>query len=359
MKLKSIYKGLILSVFALFFTGFVLAESNSDHSEGKAFDPVSHAMHHVKDAHEVHLTDDWVLSLPVILWTDNGLVTFMSSEFHHTDDGSFIFVKDGVKYVKSHEKIYILNKGETHAVLNHETHVVENGVKPYDFSISKNVATMFLVAVIMLWMFLRMSRQYKGGTVGAPKGIASWMEPLVLFVRDDIAKQNIGKGYQKFMPYLLTVFFFIWFGNMLGLIPFLASPNMTGNISMTLLLATLTLVVQLIYSKGAFWKHIFMPPGVPAALWIILVPIEFAGIFIKPAALMIRLFANITAGHVIVVSLISIIFINKSAGWAGLSVPMALFISILEILVAFLQAYIFTMLSALFIGSATAEAHDH
>jgi F-type H+-transporting ATPase subunit a len=187
----------------------------------------------------------------------------------------------------------------------------------------------------------------------------TWNHLFYLF--DEIAQENIHghDKYKKYMPYLLTVFFFILFGNLLGLIPFLSNPNMTGSISVTLLLAMITFIIQLASSKGAFWGHIFAPPGVPKALYVILVPIEFLGIFIKPAALTIRLFANITAGHIIVVSLISIIFVTKNLAWAGLSVPMTLFISILELLVAFLQAYIFTMLSALFIGTAAEEGHHH
>jgi F-type H+-transporting ATPase subunit a len=210
----------------------------------------------------------------------------------------------------------------------------------------------------MFFVFKAVAKKYKLGAPAAPKGIASWMEPLVLFVRD-FAKENIGdKKYMKFMPYLLTVFFFIWFGNLLGLIPFIGGINMTGNISITLTLALITLVIQMVNSKWAFWSHMLMPPGVPVLLYPILVPIELLGLIIKPAALMIRLFANITAGHVIVLSIIGIIFMNHSFAWAGLSVPLALFISVLEVtLVAFLQAYIFTMLSSMFIGSAVEEAH--
>jgi len=216
---------------------------------------------------------------------------------------------------------------------------------------------MFLVAFLLFFVFFKVARFYKKNGAVAPKGIVSWMEPLVLFVRDDIAEPNIGAKKDKFMPYLLTVFFFILIGNLLGLIPWIGSPNLTGNISVTITLAMFTLIIQLVFSKKPFWKHIFMPPGVPLALYPILVPIEIAGIFIKPAALLIRLFANMTAGHIIVISLISIIFVKESVAWSGLSVPMALFISTLELLVAFLQAYIFTMLSALFIGTAVEEAH--
>jgi F-type H+-transporting ATPase subunit a len=334
----------------------IKADDDHGNQPEKKFDAAAHAIHHAMDAHEFHFTDNFVIPLPVILWTENGLVTFMSSEFHHDDAGHHVVEKNGMKFVKYHEKIYQLNAGEDHVVF--VDHKPENAIKPLDISLTKNVVTMFLVAGLMLWIFIATARNYRTETPTAPTGIAGFMEPLILFVRT-IAQDNIHghDKYKKFMPYLLTVFFFILFGNVLGLIPFLANPNMTGSISVTIVLAAFTFIVQMIYSKKGFWSHIFLPPGVPYALYPILVPIEFAGIFIKPAALIIRLFANITAGHIIVVSLIAIIFVNQNAAWAGLSVPMTLFISVLELLVAFLQAYIFTMLSALFIGSAVEEAH--
>jgi F-type H+-transporting ATPase subunit a len=351
-------------ILILLFTAPVFANEGESHEEEShdggheegSFDAAGHAVHHALDAHEFHFTDGFVVPLPVILWTDNGLVTFMSSEFHHTDDGSVVVSKKGMNFVKVHEVIYQLEPG-AHEAHMHDGHI-ENGSKVWlDFSLTKNVITIFLIGFVLMWMFLKSAKKYKTDEPTAPKGIAKWTEPLVLMVRD-IAKENIEEGkYKKFTPYLLTVFFFILIGNALGLIPLLANPNVTGSISITLLLAMFTFGVQMIHSKGAFWGHIFAPPGVPKALYVILVPIEIAGIFIKPAALMIRLFANITAGHIIVVSLISIIFVNQSVAWSGLSVPMTLFISTLELLVAFLQAYIFTMLSALFIGMSVESAH--
>ncbi len=344
-------------------------KANQQHSEDSAiaevneksdFDPVAFAFEHVLDAHEVHIAGEGAssitLPLPIILWTEKGLVTFLSSAFHHDNEGHHVVEKKGLNFVKYHEKIYQLNTGESEITLD-DRKVVINAIQPLDFSITKAVFTMFLVAFLLFFVFFKVARFYKKNGAVAPKGIVSWMEPLVLFVRDDIAEPNIGAKKDKFMPYLLTVFFFILIGNLLGLIPWIGSPNLTGNISVTITLAMFTLIIQLIFSKKPFWKHIFMPPGVPLALYPILVPIEIAGIFIKPAALLIRLFANMTAGHIIVISLISIIFVKESLAWSGLSVPMALFISTLELLVAFLQAYIFTMLSALFIGTAVEEAH--
>ena len=342
----------VLFVLVL-FTGFV---SKANEKEG-GVDP----LHHVKDAHDVHLWGEGdgsvSIPLPVILWTDNGLVTFMSTEFHHDDAGHHIVEKNGMSFVKSHEKIYQLNAGEHAVEFDHEHHPV-NASMPLDISITKNVFAMFCVAIILILVFRSVAKNYKVNEVAPPPtGVAGWMEPIVLFVRD-FSIENIGKDkYMKFMPYLLTVFFFIWFGNLFGLIPFLGGINMTGSISVTLTLAVFTLIIQMIHSKGPFWKHIFMPPGVPIALYPILVPIELVGVLVKPAALTIRLFANITAGHIIILSLIGIIFTYSNVAWAGLSVPMALFISVLELLVAFLQAYIFTMLSAMFIGAAVDDGH--
>ncbi len=328
-----------------------------DSEEEKSYDP----LHHVMDSHDIHLWGEGHSSvsipLPVILWTDNGLVTFMSSEFHHDDTGHHIVERKGMSFVKLHEKIYQLDAG-AHAIEMDAHHHPANATMPIDISISKVVAAIFCVAFLMWFVFKSVAKRYKSETPQAPRGIAAWMEPIVLFVRD-FSRDNIGeKKYMKFMPYLLTVFFFIWFGNLFGLIPFIGGINMTGNISITLMLALMTLIIQMINSKWAFWKHMLMPPGVPIALYPILVPIELAGVIIKPAALTIRLFANITGGHIMVLSIIGIIFTNQSIAWAGLSVPLSLFISILEAtLVAFLQAYIFTMLSSMFIGAAVDEGH--
>ncbi len=349
------YARIILFGLLLTVAGFAKASGSTATSEEKPFDPAAHAVHHALDAHEFHLTDDFVIPLPVILWTEEGLVTFMSSEFHHDDEGHHVVERNGMSFVKMHEKIYQLDAGAHHMVVGADHHPENAHVVTMDFSLTKNIVSIFIVAFLLLFVFIKAAKRYKPGTV--PGGIAKWMEPLVLMVRD-IAKENIEENkFKKFIPYLLTVFFFILFGNLLGLVPFLANPNVTGSISITFMLAMFTFGIQMLNSNKGYWGHIFAPPGVPKALYIILVPIEIAGVFIKPAALMIRLFANITAGHIIVVSLISIIFINQSVAWSALSVPMTLFISTLELLVAFLQAYIFTMLSALFIGMAVESAH--
>jgi F-type H+-transporting ATPase subunit a len=191
-----------------------------------------------------------------------------------------------------------------------------------------------------------------------PKGIAGFIEPLVLFVRDDIVRPNLGEDrYKKYLPYLLTLFFFIWVNNLIGLIPFFPfSANLTGNIAVTLALAFITFLVTNFSANGGYWKHIFMPP-VPVWLWPILVPVEIVGVLSKPFSLMIRLFANITAGHIIILSLTSLIFLFETLAVAPVSVLFVLFMNFIELLVAALQAYIFTLLTALFIGLASPAEH--
>jgi F-type H+-transporting ATPase subunit a len=353
----------ILLVFSLGF-GFNL------HAEKKEeFNVNETIMHHVKDAHEWHLWgsehDGVSLYLPVILY-DKGFKVFNSSCFYHGIHASDTDVKTGEifnfykgvgpaeGYALFHEKIYKLEEGEIQFKEGHP-----HNEKPLDLSITKNVLSLFIGVFLILLIMLSTARFYKKNGAVAPKGIAKFLEPLIILIRDDIAKENIGHGkHHKYVPYLLTIFFFIWINNLLGLIPiFPGGANLTGNITITFFLALCTMAITLFSSNKNYWKHIFATPGVPIALMPIMIPIEIVGIFTKPFALMIRLFANITAGHIIILALISIIFINKNLAWGALSVPMALFISCLEMLVAVLQAYLFALLSALFIGAAVEEAH--
>ena len=362
-----ILKHFVVILFTLFSVPFSFA--NQDKSE-KPFDVGEMIMHHVKDAHKWHLWGDehngTSIYLPVILY-DNGIKTFSSKNIYHGENASSIDhnTKETISYLKGigsakgyalfHEKIYKLIDGE----LNFEESHVHGNVTPYDFSITKNVASLFIGAIIIILLMLSMARYYKSNGAVAPKGLAKFIEPLVIVIRDDIAKENIGhEKHHRYVPYLLTIFFFVWINNLLGLIPiFPGGANLTGNITITFFLALCTLILTLISSNKNYWKHIFVTPGVPVLLMPIMIPIEIVGIFTKPFALMIRLFANITAGHIIILALISIIFINKNMAWGLLSVPMALFISCLEMLVAVLQAYLFALLSALFIGAAVEEAH--
>jgi F-type H+-transporting ATPase subunit a len=219
------------------------------------------------------------------------------------------------------------------------------------------VFSLFLAAIIIIIIFTSVSSSYKKRVGMAPKGLQSWVEPLIIFIRDDIARPNIGYKFEKFMPLLLTIFFFIWFNNLLGLIPiFPGGANITGNIAVTMVLATIVLIVVNVNGNKYYWAHIFKP-DVPFWLLPIMWVVEIIGIISKPFALMIRLFANITAGHIIVLSLVSLIFIFKSVAIAPVSVAFVIFMDVLELLVAFLQAFIFTMLTALFIGSAVEEHH--
>jgi len=325
------------------------------------FDPKAMILHHVKDAHEFHLWD-WKgspvsLSLPIILWTESGLTTFSSSEFHHDDEGHTIVEANGGRFVKLHEKIYQLNAGVTKIVYDSEHHPT-NAQKPIDLSITRNVFMMWISVGLLLFIFLSTARSYKKSSDGVPTGIAGFMEPLIIFVRDEIGKPMIGEHkYKKYMPYLLTIFFFIWINNIFGLIPILNGANLSGNIAFTFTLAVFTFIITTISGNKNYWKHIFWMPGVPVPMKIFLMPIEIIGMFVKPISLMIRLFANITAGHVIILALMSLIFVFKSVAIAPVSVAFSLFITVIEIIVTAIQAYIFTILSALYFGMATEEEH--
>jgi len=249
--------------------------------------------------------------------------------------------------VKSADGTYIAhnNKGE---IMN---------MKPLDISITKNVVSLLISVTILLVVFIGIANTYKKREGKAPKGLQSILEPIIIFVRDDIAKPQLGHKYRGFMPYLLTVFFFVWLNNLMGLIPFFpGGANLTGNIAVTMMLALCTFILTTVNGNKNYWGHVFTP-HVPWWLYPLMIPVEIIGLFTKPIALMIRLFANITAGHILILSLISLIFILKSVLVAGIAVPFVLFISVIELVVGFIQAFIFTILSALFIGMAIEEKH--
>lgn len=330
--------------------------------ENKAF-----IAHHLLDAHSFDIMVEKKADgsehhigfpLPVIFYDQaNGFHGFMSSEFHH---GKEFKDAHGVKYpvVESkgsyyalyHEKILKTDAKGT-LELNKAGHA-ENE-KVLDLSITKSVLMILVTAFLLLWIFGSMARNYKKSLV--PSGAGKYFEPLVLFVRDEIAKPNIGPKYAKYLPYLLTVFFFILFLNVFGLMPF--GINVTGNIAITVALALLTFILTQFTANKNYWGHIFWMPGVPVPMKIIMMPIEILGLFIKPFALLIRLFANMSAGHIVVMSLIGLIYYFKNA-IAGVAFPFLTFvIYLLEVLVAFLQAYIFTMLSAVYFGMANEEHH--
>ena len=362
--MKNLLKEVTLGCIALLACFNTMATENKNNKSGaeEEFNSVEMIMHHISDAHDFHFLDytdsegvEHAVSipLPVILYTNNGLVCFMSSAFHHNDDGTYVVSKKGTNFVKYHEKIYQLNDGASSLEFDEQHHPL-NAVKPIDVSITKNVFSMLLSLVLLLTLFGAAGKSARKNP-GAPRGILAFLEPIIVFIREDIIIPNVGeKKYKTYIPYLITIFFFIFFNNLLGLIP--GGANVTGNIAVTLVLSVFTLLVTNFSANKAYWKHIFLPP-VPLALYPIMVPIEVIGVLTKPFALMIRLFANITAGHIIILSLISLIFVFKSIFIAPVSVGFVLFMYTLELLVALLQAYIFTLLSALFIGQAIEEHH--
>ena len=352
-------------MLALLCSSFVLAETKDGAKDGDLKTEIKeYIAHHLQDSYDFSLfsyTNDQGehvyigLPLPVILW-DNGLKLFSSSKFHH---GETVANVDGNYYALYHNKIY---KTDAAGTINYDEDHHATNSKPLDLSMTKSVVSMLLVFAIMFFLFKNLAESYaKNG--GIASGVGRFFEPIVLYVRDDIARPNIGeKKYKKYMSYLLTIFFFIWFLNILGLTPL--GVNVTGNIAVTFGLALLTFLITNLTGTKDYWLHIFDPLGSTMAwyakvpLYIILIPIEVLGIFVKPFSLLIRLYANMQAGHIVLMSLIGLMFIFKS--WLGspLSFGLAFAISLIEILVALLQAYIFTMLSALYFGFA-AEEHEH
>lgn len=319
-----------------------------------------HIHHHLQDDYYFTFFSDeeadvkYGFSLPVIL-IDNGLKVFMASEFDH---GKKTVEKDGQFYALAHGKIY---KTDATGTLSHDEHDHVTNAKPLDFSITKNVVGLLLTAAILFVLFIGLAKTYKKGANNLPKGAGRALEPLVLFVRDEMAIPNIGLSkYKQFMPFLLSIFFLILVLNLIGLTPL--GFNVTGNISVTLCLALFTFFVIQFKANKDYWKHIFWMPGVPVPMKIVLAPIEVLGMFTKPFSLMLRLFANITAGHSVVMGLIAIVYLFKAdltiGGSVGVSMLLTLFIMLIELLVAFLQAFIFTMMSSLFIGMAVQDHHD-
>ncbi|HPQ09130.1 MAG TPA: F0F1 ATP synthase subunit A [Bacteroidia bacterium] len=319
----------------------VFAQESEHHSESNSEEKVDIskiAFEHILDSHYWHFWGEGhnavSIPLPCIVYSDKrGLMFFSASVFEH---GTKSY--NGLK-------------------LEEDVIVSENpDEKIYDLSITKNVVQLFIVAGLLILILSSVAKAYRStGVNSAPKGLQSLLEPVIIFIRDEVARQNIPLSKaDNYVPFLLTLFFLILFNNLLGLIPI--SANVTGNIAFTLTLAIIVLITVHLKANKYYWKHIFMPPA-PVALWPILIPIEIIGIFTKPFALMIRLFANITAGHIIIISLVGLIFMFKSLYIAPLSVAFGLFIDILETFVAFLQAYIFTLLASLYIGGAIEEHH--
>jgi F-type H+-transporting ATPase subunit a len=320
--------------------------------KSQKFDASSYILDHVADSHEWHL------------WTKkdgSAVAIYLPVIIYDKASGLHIFSSRKIAHGHSYEGFAIAHEGKNSGKIvrtDAEGHHDETKL-PLDFSITKAIFGMIVASVILLWLMLSLARSYKKTGTSAPKGLQGFLEPVILFVRDDIALPNIGeKKYARYMPYLLTVFFFILINNLLGLIPiFPFGANVTGNVNVTFVLALCTFLITQFSGNKSHWKHVFAAPGVPFWLLPIMIPVEIIGLFSKPFALMIRLFANITAGHIIVLSLISLIFIFQTIFVAPVSIFFVLFMDCIELLVAFLQAYVFTLLSSLFIGMATAEEH--
>ncbi len=339
----------LLLVVLLFLTGLLPARAESSATaETGEFNPAGMITHHIKDDHvwEFFEGSFGTIYLPVIVKGKNGLDVFSSRNLYDAEGHPKAY--NG--YIEEHGHIYYANaEGES------EKDAAGQHVGPLDFSITKNVASLMISVALLLGIFLTIAARYEKTRGHAPSGIQSFFEPLIVFIRDDIAKPNIGPHYARYMPFLLTVFFFIWFNNMLGLIP--GGANLTGNIAVTMVLALLTFIITMFSSSKHYWAHIFKP-HVPVLLYPIIIPIEIIGLIVKPFSLMIRLFANITAGHVIILSLLSLIFIFKSIALGPVSVIFATAMNMLELFVALLQAYVFTLLSSMYFGSALEEPHN-
>lgn len=289
------------------------------------------------DDHQWHFADWFVMPLPIIVYSsEKGLDVFSSSRFY--DDHHNLVEYNGYKL--EHNHIYL----------------VESGKAVLDLSITKNVAMLFINSALLLFVFLSVAKGFRKNQGKAPSGMQSFFEPIIIFVRDEIVKPNIGHHYEKFLPYMLTLFFFILFGNLLGLLP--GAGNLTGNIAVTMTLAVFTFIITNFSGKKAYWGHIFWTPGVPHWLRVVILPVEVVGMFTKPFSLMIRLFVAITAGHIVILGIICLTFIFGSIAVGVGASLISLFINLIELLVAGIQAYVFTMFSSLYIGMAV-EEHDH
>lgn len=358
--------GLVLALFMAFLSPVAFAQENPHEAETahenhevkeEKLDPAKIIMDHIKDAHEFHFftienkenpheSFHATIPLPIIIYSpENGKWSiFSSSKFGHNGEETY----EGFKLSENKEILAV------------------NGAQLYDLSLTKNAVQMILALTILVVLMTSIAKKYRNGSgvKTAPKGWQNAIEPVIVFVRDEVAKPNLGGKYKKYLPYLLTVFFFILINNIFGLLP--GSANVTGNIAFTVVLGVISLVVILFSTNKHFWGHIFWFPGVPMLVRIfIMLPVELLGVFTKPFALIVRLFANMVAGHIIILSFISLIFIFGSmtavAGWgfSPLSVAFAVFIYLIEILVAFIQAFIFTNLTAVFIGQALEGEHEH
>lgn len=378
-KVFGLRKILLFGLFFCFVTAFASTEheeAHDDHAEKEEFNAGEMIMHHIADAHEIHFLTlnagkenekHVTVNLPVILIGDGAVKVFSSKHLYH---GEALHLEEGHgfaygNYVMVDEVIYNKEEGGDHGIVRDEAGAIINS-KPLDMSITKTVVGLLLSVIILLWIFIAVGKAYKKrGHTQAPKGLQALIEPLVEFAHEQIIIPSVGSREKaaKFTPFLLSVFFFIWIANLLGLMSFLGGYNVMGSMSVTLVLAFFVFVITNINGNKHYWKHIFAPEGVPFAIKLILVPIEALQIFIKPLVLMVRLTANITAGHIIILAFTALIFIfGQTSAVAGYGVGAGslifmVFMFFIELLVAFLQAYVFTLLSALYFGSAVEDGH--
>ncbi|MEC8221840.1 MAG: F0F1 ATP synthase subunit A [Bacteroidota bacterium] len=329
------FKKFLLTLLICFSSNFLVL--SADKAEGEDFNMGEMIMHHVLDDYQYEIMHGLVIPLPVILYTEkNGLLIFSSSNLFDDDHVPLEEGYNGFKYY--HGKLKPIDQDASYV----------------DLSITKNVAFLILTATLMILVFLSVAKGYSKKN-SAPKGIQALFEPVIIFVRDDIVKPNIGENYEKYLPYMLTLFFFIFFGNVLGLMP--GAANLTGNIAVTLSLALFTFLITNFSGNKHYWKHIFWTPGIPIIMRVIILPIELIGVFSKPISLMIRLFAAITAGHIVLLSFIGLIFIFQSYFVGVMSALFVVGLNLVELMVAGIQAYVFTMFSSVYIGLATEDGH--
>ena len=329
------FKKFLLTLLICFSSNFLVL--SADKAEGEDFNMGEMIMHHVLDDYQYEIMHGLVIPLPVILYTEkNGLLIFSSSNLFDDDHVPLEEGYNGFKYY--HGKLKPIDQDASYV----------------DLSITKNVAFLILTATLMILVFLSVAKGYSKKN-SAPKGIQALFEPVIIFVRDDIVKPNIGENYEKYLPYMLTLFFFIFFGNVLGLLP--GAANLTGNIAVTLSLALFTFLITNFSGNKHYWKHIFWTPGIPIIMRVIILPIELIGVFSKPISLMIRLFAAITAGHIVLLSFIGLIFIFQSYFVGVMSALFVVGLNLVELMVAGIQAYVFTMFSSVYIGLATEDGH--
>lgn len=370
-KLVALITVFFLAVSGAFAQGH---EGHEAHAEGvheekkEGFNAKEVILGHVKDAHDWHLLSigdlHVTMPLPVIIYNENrGVSVFSSSAFEHGHKAH-----DGYRLVNAH---YLHEKGLSSkqyldgSIIAVDANDNPTGEKIYDLSMTKNITSLLVGAILLVILMLNVAKAYRiRGHKQAPKGFQSLIEPVIIFMRDEVVRPNIPGKSEKYVPFILTIFFFILINNLLGLLP--GSANVTGNIAVTAALALISFIAMMAATNRHFWGHIFNPP-VPGGVKIILAPVELIGVFTKPISLMIRLFANILAGHIIILSIISLVFIfgslNKVAGYGFLPITILfnIVMMMLELLVAFIQAFIFANLTAVFIGQAMEHTghHDH